>query len=238
MSQENRFYVYEFIRLDTNEPFYVGKGCGNRVNDIHRGRNKWFKNIVNKHEVVSRIIIDNLTEKEAYEAEVWFIYEYKHILNYELVNMDDGGQGAIGGKDNPMYGLKGELNPNYGIKASEERKQKISERLTGRTFSEEHINKIKAHAKTRDYNSVNNPNYGNGDKIKGGLNPSAKKYKVTNTDGLTTVYNTKNDVMSQYKISNHLLNKVLGKVIDVYKDFTRQHDKHLHLNGLLIEEIV
>lgn len=25
---ENKYYVYEWIRLDTNEPFYVGKGCG------------------------------------------------------------------------------------------------------------------------------------------------------------------------------------------------------------------
>ena len=27
---ENKYYVYEWIRLDINEPFYVGKGCGDR----------------------------------------------------------------------------------------------------------------------------------------------------------------------------------------------------------------
>lgn len=27
---DNKYYIYEWIRLDTNEPFYVGKG---RVED-------------------------------------------------------------------------------------------------------------------------------------------------------------------------------------------------------------
>ena len=27
---ENNYYVYEWIRLDTNEPFYVGKGKNKR----------------------------------------------------------------------------------------------------------------------------------------------------------------------------------------------------------------
>ena len=36
---ENNYYVYEWIRLDTNEPFYVGKGKGIRWKSFDR-RNK------------------------------------------------------------------------------------------------------------------------------------------------------------------------------------------------------
>ena len=43
--EDNIYYVYEWIRLDTNEPFYVGMGHKNRWRDF-QSRNKWFINIV------------------------------------------------------------------------------------------------------------------------------------------------------------------------------------------------
>ena len=33
---EDKYYVYEWIRLDTNEPFYVGKGHGSRCYKLSR----------------------------------------------------------------------------------------------------------------------------------------------------------------------------------------------------------
>ena len=42
---DNKYYIYEWIRLDTNEPFYVGKGKGRRWNTLTRGNNKYFNNI-------------------------------------------------------------------------------------------------------------------------------------------------------------------------------------------------
>ncbi|MBS4957364.1 MAG: hypothetical protein Q4Q02_06640 [Clostridium sp.] len=41
----DKYCIYEWIRLDYNEPFYVGKG--NRYYSIDRG-NKHFKGIINK----------------------------------------------------------------------------------------------------------------------------------------------------------------------------------------------
>lgn len=70
----NNFYVYEWIRLDTNEPFYVGKGKGNRCYFLNR--NYHFNNIVNKIPCVVNILMENLTEKEAHEYECWYIHEY------------------------------------------------------------------------------------------------------------------------------------------------------------------
>ena len=31
-----KFYVYEWYNIDTNEVFYVGKGCGNRYKTTSR----------------------------------------------------------------------------------------------------------------------------------------------------------------------------------------------------------
>ena len=44
----SKYYVYEWIRLDTNEPFYVGKGHGNRWKHTD-GRNSYFTNIINQY---------------------------------------------------------------------------------------------------------------------------------------------------------------------------------------------
>lgn len=228
---DKRFYVYEFIRLDTGEPFYVGKGCGNRVNDIHRGRSEWFKNTIKAHGTISRIIADNLTEKEAYEAEVWYIYEYKHLFNYKLVNLDDGGYGAASGDSNPMYGRKGNLSPLYGRKATEVRKQKISKALEGKKKSEEHKLKLKVHCLNRDYSGENNPNFGNGAAISGENNPSSIKIRATDSNGSVTIFASKEEVTEQFRMSYYLLNKLMGKKISVEKDFNREKNKYRHLEG-------
>ena len=45
--EERKYYVYGYIRLDTNTYFYIGKGCKNRLYRLE-DRNKHFLNIVNK----------------------------------------------------------------------------------------------------------------------------------------------------------------------------------------------
>lgn len=42
-----KYYLYEWIRLEYNEPFYVGKGKKNRCYNIDR-RNKYFKGVINE----------------------------------------------------------------------------------------------------------------------------------------------------------------------------------------------
>lgn len=231
--EERKFYVYEFIRLDNGEPFYVGKGCGNRVNDIHRGRSPWFKNVVKRHGSVSRIIVDGLTEKEAYEAEVWFIYEYKHIYNFNLVNLDDGGQGAVCGERNPMYGRLGKLNPNTGTKATEKRRKLISEALRGKAKSKTHRNKLSIFAKTRT--GEKNPNYKNGEKIAGMKNPSAIKVTVYNKSKEVEFAGCKSEVCERYQISLYLLTKLKNKIVNIETDFSRENEKFKHIDGYKFE---
>lgn len=102
---EKIFYVYEWIRLDTNEPFYVGKGKGKRAYNLQRGNNKYFYNIINKTDVAVCILEKNLLEKEVYQIECYYINNYKYELGYDLVNICDRGEGVtLIGQKNPMYG--------------------------------------------------------------------------------------------------------------------------------------
>ncbi len=120
---ENKFYVYEWIRLDTNEPFYVGKGKNNRCYKLNR--NQYFNNIINTLDCIVNILHDNLTEEEAFQYECWYIHEYKYEIGYTLANMTDGGEGCAGKI------------------TSEETKQKISKANKGKlVFTEEHKIKI------------------------------------------------------------------------------------------------
>lgn len=64
----NNFYVYCFYNHDWNEPFYIGKGSGNRYKDISK-RSKHIKSIFESYQCESRIILNNLTEEKAYKIE-------------------------------------------------------------------------------------------------------------------------------------------------------------------------
>ena len=98
----NNYYVYEWIRLDTNEPFYVGKGKDDRWRDKIRGRNNHFNNIVNKIPVAVNILHDNLEEQVAFGLECYYIWLYRDIIGYNICNINDGGEGnSMCGIENP-----------------------------------------------------------------------------------------------------------------------------------------
>lgn len=93
----NNFYVYVFVRNDTNQVFYVGKGKGNRYKDMSM-RNKYFVHIVQKvgkENIKSKIIEDGLCEELAFEREKYYIKYFKSI-GHVLTNMTDGGEGTSG----------------------------------------------------------------------------------------------------------------------------------------------
>jgi CRISPR/Cas system-associated protein Cas5 (RAMP superfamily) len=92
----NKYYVYLHIRLDSGEPFYVGKGKDNRYKDIS-SRNEYWKNIVKKYGYDIIFLEENLTEKESFEKEIYWIARIgRKDLGYgNLVNMTDGGDGNV-----------------------------------------------------------------------------------------------------------------------------------------------
>lgn len=160
------YYVYEHIRLDKMEPFYIGKGKGERVYDLYR--NDHHDAITDKYGHAVVIIADNLTEEEAYWLERDTIEDYVFNLGYgidieghkdydhelpHLTNMNWGGRGVTSGMHHSEETKRkiGEKNSealkgkNKGKKHSEEHNKKISEALKGeipwnkgKKLSEEH----------------------------------------------------------------------------------------------------
>ena len=141
----NDFYVYEWIRLDTNEPFYVGKGKGNRWKSLY-GRNKWFNNIIDKVSVVVNILHDDLDKETACGLECYYIWQYRDVIGYDLCNIADGGEGvALFGEDNPMC----KKNPwDYMTEEKKkETKKKLSEALKGKNKGKNPRDKMTEEAK-------------------------------------------------------------------------------------------
>lgn len=159
MSEEKRFCVYEHIRLDNNQCFYVGKGTLKRARS--KRRNEHHDRIVAKYGMKVNIYKDNLTEEEAYEIEQERIRYYVYELHYgidiigfnnnkdecgHLTNASFGGEGSNGAVHSEEWCkqhsemMKGENNPMYGKNAldymnNEDREkhlQKMSERYTGK----------------------------------------------------------------------------------------------------------
>lgn len=81
------YYIYIYYRLDTNEPFYIGKGRKGRWKRLNR-ENTHFNNIVNKHDVAVEIIKYNLTEEEAFywEEEIIRILVFEYGYSIEIIN--------------------------------------------------------------------------------------------------------------------------------------------------------
>lgn len=91
------FYTYAHIRKDTNQIFYIGKGCGRRVNR-KEARNEHWHNIVKKHGFDSIILANWENEKDAFLHEKLLIDCFRK-MGVKLVNQSDGGDGnnASGG---------------------------------------------------------------------------------------------------------------------------------------------
>jgi hypothetical protein len=90
-------YLYRHIRLDINQPFYVGIGSDDffrRATEITR-RNTYWNNIVESTAYEVEIILQDLTWEEACKKEKEFIalYGRKDLKKGFLVNHTDGGEG-------------------------------------------------------------------------------------------------------------------------------------------------
>lgn len=133
-------YIYRHIRLDINQPFYIGIGSDTeykRANSNHN-RTKYWKNIVSKTAYRIDIIMDNLTWEEACEKEKEFIQLYKRKCDGGILcNLTLGGEGV------------------QGLKHSEKSRQLMSLQRTGRKQSQETIRK-----RSEKFKGINNPNYG------------------------------------------------------------------------------
>lgn len=89
------FYVYEHIRNDTGEVFYVGKGKGDRCSN-KQGRNIYWHRVVKKSNgFCVKKLIENIDEEFAFLVEIERIDKLKK-LGFNLTNLTSGGEGASG----------------------------------------------------------------------------------------------------------------------------------------------
>lgn len=147
-------YVYRHIRLDKNEPFYIGIS-GNDDNYKRAycvlDRNIYWKRIVAKTKYEVEIILDNLTREQACDKEIEFIslYGRRDLKKGILVNLTDGGDGVLNhivSEETRVKMGKAQLgNKKYLLRTTpqEEINKKVSLANKGKIRSEEHKEKIR-----------------------------------------------------------------------------------------------
>lgn len=137
-------YVYRHIRLDKNEPFYIGIGSDKSFCRAHskKNRNRYWHNIIKRTPYRVDIIFQNLTFEEACIKEKEFILLYGRGIDGMLCNITEGGDGMCNPTEEIRKKIseakKGNKNPQFGKSWSPEKRQAMLNRMTG----------------------ANNPNYG------------------------------------------------------------------------------
>lgn len=157
--EEKIYYVYAYIRLDTNTYFYIGKGKGNRYLRLDN-RKQHFMNIFNKVPCTVEILKDNLTEDEAFQLEVDTIYDLVFNKGYSIdikgIKKNDNGCHLV----NCTWG--GEGTSGLSIKQSQETIDKRVAKNTGQTRTEEQRQHLREGAIKRlekDPHSIDNFKY-------------------------------------------------------------------------------
>jgi hypothetical protein len=148
----NKYYVYEHLKPNTNEIFYVGKGAGHRAT-TKSNRNIYWHNIVNKYNGFDvKYLIKDVDEEFALLVECERISQLK-MLNIKICNLTDGGDGVSGYKfteqqrKNISDGHKGQVvsektriavsKAHKGIPKSAEIRKKIADGNLGKKRTKE-----------------------------------------------------------------------------------------------------
>ena len=90
--------VYQHLKKDSGEIFYIGIGKDKKRAYSNSGRNRYWHNIINKHNYEIEILIENISWELAIEYEILLISFYgRYDQNLgPLVNQTDGGDGSKG----------------------------------------------------------------------------------------------------------------------------------------------
>lgn len=191
-------YVYRHIRLDKNEPFYIGiskkdsPNYARAFNHDCRHRNKFWMSVFNKTEIAVEILFEKIPYDVAKQKEIEFIKLYGRLIDGgPLTNLTKGGDGVLGFK-NPRLAERNKTGIWKGKKHTEETKKLMSIRSSNRSYSAEQ-RKNMSESKIGMYAGSKNPRYLgkvycfdlNGEllSVSETMQEAASKHKI----GLTTV---------------------------------------------------
>ena len=223
-------YLYRHIRLDKNEPFYIGisSDAGYRGKDSKK-RNKIWKDIINKTKYEIEILFNNLTWEEACLKEIEFIKLYGRICNKTgcLANLSEGGEGYLNPSEEYRIILSksklGTNNPMYGKKLSDEHRNKISNSNKGKICTEEtkikiskaQIGKKKNSEEFKQY--LSKINIGSNHPQFGKMRSNETKQKISNA--LTGIkFSDEHKQKLAEKKSKKIINILENKIFNSIKD--------------------
>lgn len=253
----NIYYVYEWIRLDINEPFYVGKGKDDRCFTF-RKRNKYFNDIVkycenNSIGIAVNILESNLTNDEALMTECWYINYYIFECGYNITNQTWGGDGGdivsmMTSEQKRLYSIKMHnscLGKNKGHFHSKEAKIKMSESKKGKYcgannpmygkdvknfMSEEDIERWKKNISSAIYGRTHTNETRN--KISKRLKQRVKGYFNEDILLFDSVLECKEYFEKRYNVSH----RFIQNIINSNKVYKSNREKYKNLNGLYLEK--
>lgn len=154
MKENKVYYVYEHIRLDNNEVFYVGIGTKNtngayKYNKYIRGyykcaskRSKFWHNVFEScgRKIKVNIVFETTSLSSVKNKEIELIKRYgrRDLGRGALVNLTEGGDGTFGHKwtkkqrEEKSIASKGKGNPFYGKNHSTKTRQILSKQRVGK----------------------------------------------------------------------------------------------------------
>jgi len=216
--------LYRHIRLDKNEPFYIGIGKNiKRAYTIFHRNSIWNK-IVKKSPYEVEILLDSLTMEEAKKKEKEFIKLYGRIQNGGiLANLTDGGDGTSGYR----------LSDSTKNKISEKQKNRFLDKSKHPMFGKKQS--IESKIKNSESNKGSNSYlYGK----KGALHPRYKKSisdihknAIINSNKKRTKVNLKNIMYEVEKYGvKEIANKYKVSISTIYRNIKRKKNE-IHNGG-------
>ena len=256
-------YLYRHIRLDKNEPFYIGIGSDEKYKRAYskKSRNKYWSNIANITEYEVEIMLDNLMWEEVCKKEIEFIklYGRKDLNEGTLVNMTDGGEGTFGailtedhkrkignhwmGDNNPMRKVRrfGNLNNHFNKLHSDDTKRKMSDKKKGKPLSEDHKEKMsesrKGKPKSEEWKKKMSLNK-SGEKATWYGKPSPNRKKIKNIE-TGEIYDSLMDAAKANGIKSPAMSIRVKKGIkfqyylDIYKHEQKYNNTSNNTNGAI-----
>jgi len=141
-----KYYVYKHIRLDTNRPFYIGKGSRSDRAFNKSQRNKYWKNIVLKHGYRIEIVRYFNSEENALLYERYLQLKYTSS-GYVLANLADCGAKGSKGVQHTDDIKKVIGHHSRLLWRNESHRRMMSNRMTGLNNPESNKTKFQFHHK-------------------------------------------------------------------------------------------